>query len=96
MREGSKSLGRVTGRTQLLIKAEQGPSTVGRMELAGRLGMAWEQAALSWLLMAMCTGIQRGHYSDQEREKKREREIKINVFSFRDTLKMRNTSHFLF
>lgn len=39
MREGSRSLGRVTGRTQPQIKAEQGPSTVGRMELV-RLGMA--------------------------------------------------------
>lgn len=37
MREGSRSLGRVTGRTQTLIKAKQGPSTVGRMEL----GWGW-------------------------------------------------------
>lgn len=86
----------VTRRRQLLIKATQGPSAMGRMELAGKSRMAWKQAALSWLLIGMCTERQHGRYSDQGGKKERERKIKINVFAFHDTVKMRNTSHFLF
>jgi len=77
-------------------RAKEGPSAMGMVALVGKLGMAYKQAALSWLLMATCTGIQQGHYSDWKREKEREGEIKITVFAFHDTLKMSNASHFLF
>lgn len=69
---------------------------MGRMELAGKSRMAWKQAGLTWLLVPTFTEIQEGHYSEQGGGgERRKREIKINVFSFHYTAKMRNTNHFL-